>query len=79
MNTRTSSEAQPKSIDLLNDLEFVLKKTRFRTLLNRFGFKKTRGTSVVDILMSLFLLPFTRQSLAEGITDNDDVGFGKDA
>ena len=34
---------------------------------------------MVDILMSLFLLPFTRQSLAEGITDNDDVGFGKDA
>ena len=79
MNTRTSSKAQPKSIDLLNDLEFVLKKTRFRTLLNRYGFKKTRGTSVVDILMSLFLLPFTRQSLAEGITDNDNVGFGKDA
>jgi len=79
VNTLTSSEAQPKSIDLLNDIDFVIKKTRFRTLLNRFGFKKTKGTSVVDILMSLFLLPFTRQSLSEGITDNDNVGFGKDA
>jgi len=79
VNTPTSSESQPKSIDLLNDLEFSVKKIRFRTLLNRFGFKKTRGTSVVDILMALFLLPFTRQSLSEGITDNEEVGFGKDA
>lgn len=79
MNTLTSTEAQPNSLDLLNDLYFVIKKTRFRTLLNRFGFKKSRGISVVDILISLFLLPFTRQSISEGITGNGNVGFGKDA
>lgn len=79
MNNPTSAEVQPKSIDLITDLEFAIKKTRFRTLLNRFGFKKIRGVSIVDILTTLFLLPFTRQSLSEGITDNKSVGFGKDA
>lgn len=79
MNNFSKDKTQTNSVDLLNDLKNVVRKTRFRTLLHQFGFRKVRGISVFDILTTFFLLPFSKQSVAEGIVNNPEVGFGKDA
>lgn len=79
MNTSIVGKGQIQIADLSNDLDFVTAKTRFRSLLHAHGFRKIRGIPVFDILMTFFLLPFSRQSLSEGIIRNPAVGFGKDA
>lgn len=79
MNNLSVSKTQTNSTDLLNDLKIAIRKTRFRTLLHHFGFRKVRGISVFDILTAFFLLPFSKQSVSEGIVNNPDIGFGKDA
>ena len=79
MNNVHVPKSQPKTTDLSNDLMQATRKTRFRTLLHEYGFRKERGIPVYEMLVTMFLLPFTRQSFAEGIVNNQDVGFGKDA
>lgn len=79
MNSAHVSKSQPKTTDLSTDLAQATSKTRFRTLLHEYGFRKERGIPIYEMLVTLFLLPFTRQTFAEGIVNNHDVGFGKDA
>ncbi len=49
------------------------------TILNRCRIRKAKGFAAKDIFHSLFSIPFLGMNFFNGVIDNKDIPYGKDA
>ncbi|HDO30448.1 MAG TPA: hypothetical protein ENG79_05250 [Desulfobacteraceae bacterium] len=79
MNTTKQYRDQQEAKQLQSRITSFVKTFKVGTLLHGNGIKKLRGVSPLTLFSVIFSLPFEGINFSQGIVNNPDLDFKKDA
>lgn len=72
-------QKQQEARRMSNRISIFVDDFKVGTLLNKNGIRKLKGTSPLAIFVAIFMLPFEGKNFFQGIVDNAELPFKKDA
>jgi hypothetical protein len=78
-STNQTHETQQDSAKINGAVDRFFQNFHLATIFNHSGIRKTKGTSALTIMSSIFALAFIGKDFFRGIVQNPSVPFGKDA